>query len=61
MGPINAAMPRKAGKYHWRLLLQARYRTTIQQVLNQLELAMPKLHATSGITYALDVDPLELA
>jgi primosomal protein N' (replication factor Y) len=59
-GPVPAPMPKRAGRYRMQLLLQAKQRPVLQQLLNEL---LPKIEAMAGkhrVRWSLDVDPLEI-
>jgi primosomal protein N' (replication factor Y) len=58
LGPIPATMEKKAGNFHYQLLLQSVDRTILQRMLKKLTifLATPK---TPWVRWVLDVDPQE--
>jgi primosomal protein N' (replication factor Y) len=60
MGPIAAPMPRRAGRYRVQLLLQAKQRGRLQQVLKELMTNLDTNRMKQRVRWSLDVDPQEL-
>ncbi len=60
LGPIPAPMPKRAGKHRAQLLLQAKHRPQLQQLLKNLLLAMENTKGKQRVRWSLDVDPLEM-
>ena len=59
MGPAEAPMARKAHQHHMQLLIKSSSRQQLNQVLVQLRQSM-KTHASRGIRWRIDVDPVTL-
>ena len=60
LGPVDAPMARKAGRYRAQLLLQSSDRATLHRVLRELR---PKLEGDATarrVRWSIDVDPIEL-
>ena len=57
MGPIEAALPRIAGKYRWQILLKAQKVKTLHRFARSLMADHPTLFNRRGIHVAVDVDP----
>ena len=60
LGPVPAAMERRAGRYHAQLLIESRERPPLHQFLDGW---LPRVEASRSaqrVRWALDVDPLEL-
>jgi primosomal protein N' (replication factor Y) len=60
LGPVPAAMARRAGRYHAQLLLESEARPTLHRFLDGW---LPRVEASKSaqrVRWALDVDPLEL-
>lgn len=57
MGPIPAAQAKRAGRFHWQLLLQHPSRLRLQQIASQLAEEIPKLKQTRKVRWSLDIDP----
>jgi primosomal protein N' (replication factor Y) (superfamily II helicase) len=60
LGPVPAAMARRAGRYHAQLLIESRERPALQRFLGSWLPAVEQLRSASRVRWALDVDPLEL-
>ena len=60
LGPIEAAVPRIAGKYRWQILLKAPGAGMLQRFSRRLLAEQNALFGRSGVTVALDVDPFFL-
>ncbi|MGA2564389.1 MAG: primosomal protein N' [Steroidobacteraceae bacterium] len=60
LGPVMAAMARRAGRYHAQLLLESRERGPLHRLLDQWLPALAQLPQARRVRYALDVDPIEV-
>jgi primosomal protein N' (replication factor Y) len=59
-GPTPAPMERRAGRYRWQLLVQARSRTALQRMLGPWIAAVAELKAARRVRWGIDVDPIDL-
>lgn len=60
LGPVDAPMARKAGRYHAQLLLQSSDRKELHAVLRALRPALESEPAARKVRWSIDVDPVEL-
>jgi primosomal protein N' (replication factor Y) len=60
LGPIEAEVPRIAGKYRWQILLKAPGAGMLQRFSRRLLAEQNALFGRSGVAVALDVDPFFL-
>ena len=60
LGPVDAPMARKAGRYRAQLLLQSASRQVLHTVLAQLRPELEGVPAARKVRWSLDVDPIEL-
>ncbi len=60
LGPVPAAMSKRAGRYHAQLLIEGRERSTLHHVLDAWLPAVEQLPSARRVRWALDVDPIEL-
>jgi primosomal protein N' (replication factor Y) len=60
LGPVDAPMARKAGRYRVQLLLQSATRGALHAVLRRLRLALEEDRAAHRVRWSIDVDPIEL-
>jgi len=60
LGPVDAPMARRAGRYHAQLLLQASDRGALHAALAALRPAMEEHPAARKVRWSIDVDPIEL-
>ncbi len=60
LGPVDAPMARKAGRYRAQLLLQSSDRATLHRVLAQLRPLLENDPAARRVRWSIDVDPVEL-
>ena len=60
LGPVPAAMAKRAGRYHAQLLLESRQRTALHGFLGEWLPAIEQLKSARTVRWSLDVDPLEL-
>ena len=61
IGPMPAAMEKKAGKYRFHLILQAKSRPelhhTIKQILNDVQ----NNESLNKVRWSIDIDPIDLS
>lgn len=60
LGPVDAPMARKAGRYRAQLLLQSSDRATLHRVLRELRPLLESDPAARKVRWSIDVDPVEL-
>ena len=60
LGPVDAPMARRAGRYRAQLLLQSSDRTTLHEVLRELRPLLEQEPAGRKVRWSIDVDPIEL-
>jgi primosomal protein N' (replication factor Y) (superfamily II helicase) len=60
LGPVDAAMSRRAGRYYAQLLLESRERASLHRLLDQWLPLVAALPASRRVRFALDVDPLDI-
>jgi primosomal protein N' (replication factor Y) len=60
LGPVDAVMPRKAGRYRAQLLLQSTDRALLHKSLAHLRHALEGAPAARRARWSIDVDPIEL-
>lgn len=60
LGPVDAPMARKAGRYRAQLLLQSSDRATLHRVLRALRPALEGDATARKVRWSIDVDPIEL-
>ena len=60
LGPVDAPMARKAGRYRAQLLLQSSDRSTLHRVLAELRQILENDPAARKVRWSIDVDPVEL-
>jgi primosomal protein N' (replication factor Y) len=59
LGPIPAAMERRAGKYRFQLLLQSEQRSVISLTLQQALTRLDNLPEGRKVKWSIDVDPID--
>jgi len=59
-GPVPAAMEKKAGKFRYHLILQAKSRKELHMTILQLLAAIPHNEWQSKVRWSLDIDPIDL-
>jgi len=59
-GPVPAAMEKKAGKFRYHLILQAKSRKELHIAILQLLTAIPNNEWQSKVRWSLDIDPIDL-
>ncbi len=60
LGPVSAPMAKRAGYYHFQLLLQNKHRKHLQILLDQLIPQLYKLKEGKKVRWSIDVDPVDL-
>jgi primosomal protein N' (replication factor Y) len=60
LGPVAAAMARRAGRHHAQLLLEHAERTALHRFLDGWLPEVERLPAARRVRWALDVDPLDI-
>ena len=60
LGPVPAAMAKRAGRYHAQLLIESAERGPLHQFLDAWVPRLEQLPSARRVRWALDVDPLEL-
>ena len=60
LGPVPAAMSRRAGRFHAQLLIEGAGRSGLHQFLDSWLAAVEQLPSARRVRWALDVDPIEL-
>jgi len=60
LGPVNAPMARKAGRYRAQLLIQSGDRKSLHAVLAMLRPALEAEPSARKVRWSIDVDPIEL-
>jgi primosomal protein N' (replication factor Y) len=60
-GPVPAAMEKKAGKYRYHLIVQARSRKQLHMAVHSLIHAIPQNEWQKKVRWTVDIDPLDLS
>jgi primosomal protein N' (replication factor Y) (superfamily II helicase) len=60
LGPVPAAMSKRAGRYHAQLLIEGADRAGLHHFLDSWLPAVEQLQSARRVRWALDVDPIEL-
>ena len=60
LGPVPAAMARRAGRYHAQLLIESADRASLHEFLNHWLPEIEQLPSARRVRWDLDVDPIEL-
>jgi primosomal protein N' (replication factor Y) len=60
LGPVPAAMAKRAGRYHAQLLIESVERGALHEFLNRWLPQIEQLPSARQVRWALDVDPIEL-
>ena len=60
LGPVPAAMARRAGRYHAQLLLESTDRAALHRLLGTWLEKLAELPGARRVRWALDVDPIDL-
>ncbi len=58
-GPLPAPMERRAGRYRYQLMLQARHRKPLHQILHNSLGQITKLKSANKVRWSIDVDPYD--
>lgn len=58
-GALPAAMPRRAGRYRWQLVLTAEHRAALQSLLTNSSSAIHALPTARRVRWSIDVDPCD--
>ncbi|GAA0811572.1 primosomal protein N' [Colwellia asteriadis] len=59
-GPVPAAMEKKAGKFRYHLIIQAKTRKHLHGAIQQLLMQIPQSEWLNKVRWSLDVDPIDL-
>jgi primosomal protein N' (replication factor Y) (superfamily II helicase) len=60
LGPVPAAIRKRAGRYHAQLLIESRERSRLHEFLERWLPQVQELKSARALRWSLDVDPLEL-
>ncbi|MGI9232877.1 MAG: primosomal protein N', partial [Woeseiaceae bacterium] len=60
LGPVDAPMARKAGRYRVQLLLQSSDRKNLHRLLARLRPALEEEPSARKVRWSIDIDPIEL-
>jgi primosomal protein N' (replication factor Y) len=60
MGPIEASLPRIAGRYRWQIIVKSSTTAELHQFINQLTAQRHNLFSHRRVQVAIDVDPVFL-
>jgi primosomal protein N' (replication factor Y) len=60
LGPVPAPMAKRAGRYHFQLLLQSYKRQDLHHLLDFLLPKIEKIKLAKKVRWSLDVDPIDL-
>ena len=60
LGPVDAPMARRAGRYRVQLLLQSADRRALHDLLHELRPMLEQEPAARRVRWSIDVDPIEL-
>jgi len=60
LGPVPAAMARRAGRYHAQLLVESPERSRLHEFLDTWLAQVEQLQSARRVRWSLDVDPIEL-
>src|SRR6266850_4551642 len=60
LGPVPAAMARRAGRYHAQLLVESPQRSRLHEFLDTWLAQVEQLPSARRVRWSLDVDPIEL-
>jgi len=59
-GPVPAAMEKKAGKFRYHLIIQAKSRKDLHRAILQLLMQIPNNEWQGKVRWSLDIDPIDL-
>ena len=60
LGPVPAAMAKRAGRYHAQLLVESPERSRLHGFLDTWLAQVEQLPSARRVRWSLDVDPIEL-
>jgi len=60
LGPVSAPMAKRAGNYHFQLLLQNNQRLKLQALLDQLIPLLYNTKESKKVRWSVDIDPVDL-
>jgi primosomal protein N' (replication factor Y) len=60
LGPVPAAMEKRAGKYRFHLIVQARSRKLLHQAVWRMLQTIPKNEWQNKVRWSVDIDPIDL-
>jgi primosomal protein N' (replication factor Y) len=60
LGPVPAAIHKRAGRYHAQLLIESRKRQPLHAFLDEWLPGVEQLKSARAVRWSLDVDPIEL-
>jgi len=60
LGPVPAAMEKRAGKFRYHLILQAKSRKFLHQAVWQLLHSIPQNEWQKKVRWSIDIDPIDL-
>ena len=60
LGPVPAAMAKRAGRYHAQLLVESTARLRLHEFLDSWLIQVEQLKSARQVRWSLDVDPIEL-
>ena len=60
LGPVDATMARRAGRYYAQLLIESEERTALHRFIDAWLPEVETLTRAHRVRYALDVDPLDI-
>ena len=60
LGPVAALLPKRASRYRWQLLLQAKHKAVLQQFLTQLTSVVASVPGNVSMRWSIDVDPMDM-
>ena len=60
LGPVSAAMERKAGRYRYQLLFRGTQRKPLHLLLRQILPAVRKLKTARKVRWSIDIDPVDM-
>ena len=60
LGPVSAPMAKRAGNYHFQLLLQNNQRLKLHALLDQLIPLLYNTKESKKVRWSVDIDPVDL-
>ena len=61
LGPVSAAMERKAGRYRYQLLFRSTERKPLHLLLRKILPATRKLKMARKVRWSIDIDPVDMS